>query len=169
MGCKVEDLLGADVPSLEEGTSVQEATRLMAMRNVGSCVVTCGGQAVGLFTERNLLVHVVAQGCDPAALSLGEICSRRPVSVDHQVTCRQALIKMRSHQCQWLLVYRGQRFLGLVKLTDLAYALASRGPQTNMLVNAIGGATMAVAVGVIVLLMIQLPNLLGFLGQGRAH
>jgi signal-transduction protein with cAMP-binding, CBS, and nucleotidyltransferase domain len=169
MGCKVEDLVGADVPSLEEGTSVQEATRLMAMRNVGSCVVTRDGHVVGLFTERELLVHVVTEGCDLAALSLGEVCSRHLVAVDHQVTCQQAVARMRSHQCQWLLVYRGQRFLGLVKLTDLAYALASRGPQTDMLVNVIGGATLAGAIGVILMLLIQLPDLLSFLGNGRAH
>jgi signal-transduction protein with cAMP-binding, CBS, and nucleotidyltransferase domain len=169
MSCKVEDLVGADVPSLEEGTSVQEAARLMAMRNVGSCVVTRDGQVVGLFTERDLLALVVAEGYDLAALSLGAVCSRHRVAVDHQVTCRQAVIKMWSSHCQWLLVYRGQRFLGLVKLTDLAYALASRGPQTDMLVNAIGGATLAGAVGVIVMLLIQLPDLLSFLGHGLAH
>jgi signal-transduction protein with cAMP-binding, CBS, and nucleotidyltransferase domain len=169
MGCKVEDLVDADVPSLEEGTSVQEAARLMAMRNVGSCVVTRDGQVVGLFTERDLLALVVAAGYDPAALSLGAVCSRHLVAIDHQVMCRQAVIKMRSSQCHWLFVYRGQRFLGLVKLTDLAYALASRGPQTDMLVNAIGGATLAGAVGVIVMLLIQLPDLLSFLGHGLAH
>jgi signal-transduction protein with cAMP-binding, CBS, and nucleotidyltransferase domain len=169
MGCKVEDLVGEDVPSLEDGTSVQEAARLMAMRNVGSCVVTRGGQVVGLFTERDLLAHVVAEGCDQAALSLGEVCSRHLVSVDHRVTCRQAVIKMRSHRCQWLLVYRRQRFLGLVNLTDLAYTLASRGRPTDMLVNAVGGATFAVAVGVIVMLLIQLPDLLSFLGRVRVH
>jgi signal-transduction protein with cAMP-binding, CBS, and nucleotidyltransferase domain len=168
MGCKVEDLVDEDVPSVEEGTSVQEAVRLMAMRKVGSCVVTRGGQVVGLFTERDLLAGVLADGRDPVALSLGEVCSRRLVSVDHRVTCRQALIKMRSHQCQWLFVYGGQRLLGLVKLTDVAYASAARGPQTDLLVNAVGGATLVVAVGVIVMLLIQLPDLLSFLGQVRA-
>jgi hypothetical protein len=76
---------------------------------------------------------------------------------------------MRSHRCQWLLVYRRQRFLGLVNLTDLAYTLASRGRPTDMLVNAVGGATFAVAVGVIVMLLIQLPDLLSFLGRVRVH
>ncbi len=162
MGCKVEELIREKVPSLEEGATVREAARLMASRNLGSCVVTRNGQAVGLFTERDLLTRVVADGRDPSALTLAEVCSRNLVSVGHDSTCREAVMKMQSHRCRRLLVYRGERFLGLVKLTDLAYAMASRGPQTNTLVNALGAVTFAVAIGVIAMLLIQLPELMQF-------
>jgi signal-transduction protein with cAMP-binding, CBS, and nucleotidyltransferase domain len=169
MSCKVEELVREDVPFLEEGASVREAARLMAARNIGSCVVTRNGQVVGIFTERELLTRVVAEGRDPSALSLGDVCSRNFVSVNHNTNCREAVAKMQAHRCQRLLVYREKRLLGLVKLPDLAYALASRGRQTDLLVNAIGGVTVAVAVGVIIMLLIQLPDLMSFVGQARAR
>ena len=78
-------------------------------------------------------------------------------------------MKMQARQCRRLLVYRGQRFLGLLKLPDLAYAMASRGRQKEMLVNALGAVTLAVALGVIAMLLIQLPELANFLGQVRPH
>jgi signal-transduction protein with cAMP-binding, CBS, and nucleotidyltransferase domain len=166
--CRIEQLVREDVPSLEEGTSVAQAARLMATHRVGSCVVIREGRIVGLFTERDLLTRVVAEGREPSAVSLSEVCSRDLVSANHDITCRQAVAKMQSHLCQRLLVYRQKQFMGLVKLADLAYALASRGRQTDMLVSTIGGVTLAVAVGVIIMLLIQLPDLLSFLGQTRA-
>jgi signal-transduction protein with cAMP-binding, CBS, and nucleotidyltransferase domain len=164
MSCKIEQLIREEIPSLEEEASVDDAARLMATRNVGSCVVTRHGAVVGLFTERDLLTRVVADGRDPSVLTLGEVCSRHLVSVAHNSTCQEAVTAMQSHRCQRLFVYRGERFLGLVKLSDLAYAMASRGTQTNLLVNVLGIATFALAVGVIAALLFELPSLMNFTG-----
>jgi len=161
MGCKVEELVREEVPSLEETITVREAARLMAARGLGSCVVTRNAQVVGLFTERDLLMRVVAEGRDPSALSLGEVCSRDLMRVDHDTGCREAVMKMQARLSQRVLVYRGGRFLGLVKLPDLAYAMASRGGQ--------GAVTLAVAVGVVAMLLIQLPELVSFVGQVSPH
>jgi signal-transduction protein with cAMP-binding, CBS, and nucleotidyltransferase domain len=169
VGCKVEELVRDEVPSREETTSVQEAVRLMAARNVGSCVVTREGQVVGLFTERDLLKRVVAEGRDPSAVSLGEVCSRNLVRVDHDISCREAVTQMQARLCQRVLVYRGQRFLGLLKLPDLAYAMASRGRQKDTLVNVIGAVTLALAIGVIAMLLIQLPDIVKFVGHMGLH
>jgi signal-transduction protein with cAMP-binding, CBS, and nucleotidyltransferase domain len=169
MSCKVEQLIREGIPSLEEEATVGEAAGLMATRNVGSCVVTHHGAVSGLFTERDLLTRVVAEGRDPSVLTLGEVCSRKLVSVAHDSTCQEAVTTMRSHRCQRLFVYRGERFLGLVKLSDLAYAMASRGPQTNVFVNVLGAATFAVAVGVIAMLLLQLPALVNFTGLVSLH
>lgn len=169
MSCKVESLIRQEIPSLEEQATVGEAARLMATRNVGSCVVSRRGAVVGLFTERDLLTRVVADGRDPSVLTLGEVCWRNLVSVAHNSTCHEAVTTMQSYRCQRLFVYRGERFLGLVKLSDLAYAMASRGPQTNMLVNVLGTATFALAAGVIAMLPLQLPALMNFTGLASLH
>lgn len=166
MSCKVEELIRSEVPSLEDATSVLDAARLMATRNLGSCVVTRDGKVVGLFTERDLLTRVVAEGHNPSELSLGEVCDRDLIRVDHDSSCREAVRKMQARLSQRVLVYRGQQFLGVVKLPDLAYMMASRRWQKDMLVNAIAGVTLAIVVVVIGLLLIQLPELVKFLGRG---
>lgn len=162
MGCKVEELIREEVPSLEEGATVQDAARLMGARNVGSCVVTRNGEVVGLFTERDSLTRVVAEGRDASVLTLGEVCSSNLVAIGHDSTCHEAVKTMYRNRSQRLLVYRGEQFLGLVKLADVAYAMTSRGPQTNMLVNVLGAVTFALAIGVVAMLLIQLPDLVQF-------
>lgn len=164
MSCKIDELIREEVPSLEEATTVREAARLIAARNLGSCVVTRDGQVVGLFTERDLLTRVVADGRNPSELSLGEVCSRDLIRVDHDISCREAMMKMQTHLCHRVLVYRGERFLGVLKLPDLAYAIASRGRQKDILVNAMGAVILAAVIGVIAMLLIQLPELVSFLG-----
>ena len=53
-----------------------------------------------------------------------------------------------------------------MKLTDLAHALAQHGRQgKDLLVNALGFATIGAAVGVIALLLLQLPDMLNLVDR----
>lgn len=168
MACKIESLIHEAVASLEESASVRQAAELMAQRNVGSLVVTRDGQVVGLFTERDLLRRVVGAGREPGALLLGEVCTRDLVSASHDSTCRSAVEKMHANLCRRLLVFRGHRFVGLVSLTDVAHAMAHKAGRKDLLVNTLGAITLAVIVGVIAMLLLQLPEMLQFAGRVTA-
>ena len=63
------------------------------------------------------------------------------------------MLKIRSIFCRRLLVYRGPRFLGLVKIHDLALAMASATRQRNWLSNAFIWAILAQLLGVIVMII----------------
>lgn len=164
MGCKVIDLVRRAYPSLDEGAKVAEGARLMASRDLGSVVVTRDGRVVGIFTERDLLKRVVASGGDPETLTLGEVASRNLVSISHDSTCRAAVRAMQANLCRRLLVYRGDHYVGLVKLSDLAHSMAGRGFGGDNLVNAVGAVTVALAVSVIALLLFQLPEVFEMAG-----
>ena len=122
-----------------------------------STVVTRGGDVVGIFTEGDLMKRVVNVGGDPTGLSVGEVCTRHLVSTEADSACHTAVLKMRSNGCRRLLVYRGSRFLGLVKVHDLALAMASETRQRSWFLNFIVWATLALISGVIVMLLLQLP------------
>lgn len=82
-------------------------------------------------------------------------------TIDHDATCLKAVAKMEAHGCRRLVAYRRGEYQGLVKLTDMAHAMAERGRKGgDWALNAIGLATIGAAVGVIVLLLSQLPNML---------
>jgi CBS domain-containing protein len=165
MACKIEGLIRREIPLLDERTTVAGAARLMAERNIGSVVVTRGGQVAGLFTERDL-VRLVGRGRDPDETPLGEECSQSLVTIGHDATCLKAAAAMETHNCRRLVVYRRGEYQGLVKLTDLAHALANQGRKgRDVVVNALGMATMAAAMGVIVLLLSQLPSMLQLAGR----
>jgi len=158
--CAVDALVRESVASLDESATVQHAAELMAQRNLGSLVVTRHGEVVGLFTERDLLRRVVGAGHDPKALNVGDVCTRNLISISHDKDCRAALETMQAHRCRRLLVYRGNRFVGLVSLTDVAHEIAGKGQGKDLVVNAIGAVTLAVAVFVIAMLLFQLPEML---------
>ena len=161
MACRIEGLIRREVPLLDAGASVLEGARAMAERNVGSLVVTRAGQVRGLFTERDLLLRVVGIGRRPEDVALGDVCSQTLVTIEHDATCLKAVAKMEAHGCRRLVVYRNGVYIGLVKLTDLAHALALHGRKgKDIVLNALGFATIAAAVGVIALLLVQLPDVL---------
>jgi predicted transcriptional regulator len=161
MACKIEGLIRREIPLLDENKSVLDAARLMAERNVGSLVVTRDGAVTGLFTERDLLMRVVGIGLKPEEVPLGEACSESLITIEHDATCLKAVATMAAHGCRQLVAYGRGKYLGLVKLTDMAHALAEDGRKgKDRLVNAVGMVTLGAAVGVIVLLLTQLPSML---------
>ena len=162
MACRIDRLI-SDVVSMEQDASVQQAAELMMTRNVDYLVVMHGGSVVGLFTERDLLRRVVGRGVSPSHVTLGAACTRDLVSISHDSSCLEAVIKMRTRRCRRLVVYRGDQLAGLVNLPELASAVAESGGKRDMLVNILGGITFAVAVGVITMLILQLPEMLQLL------
>jgi CBS domain-containing protein len=170
MACRIENWIRREVPLLDEGATVLDGVRLMDERKVGSLVVTRQGRVTGLFTERDLLRRVVGAGRRAEEVTLGEVCSETLVTIPHDATCLKAVAKMEAHGCRRLVAYRGDQYLGLVKLTDLAHALAQHGrKRKDTLINALGFATLAAAVGVIALLLLQLPDMLQLVERVSIH
>lgn len=158
MTCLVAEYVRENLPMLEEETPVIKVVQQMCECQVTSAVVTRGGEVVGIFTEGDLMKRVVNAGRDPTELGVGEVCTRQLVSIDADSACHTAVLKMRSNGCRRLVVYRGSRFLGLVKIQDLALAMASATRQYSSFLNVIVWATLALVFGVIVMLVLQLPH-----------
>lgn len=161
MNCRIEHFVRESVASLEEENTVQQAVKLMADQNVGSLVVTRKGKVVGLFTERDLVKRVVAPGKQPGTLMLKDVATTSClITVAHDTSCEEAINKMRSNSCRRLLVYRDDRFMGLVNLPNLAFALAEKGSGRNVLANIFVAVAVVVAVSVIIMLILLLPDML---------
>lgn len=74
--------------TLDAGTTVLDAARIMAERNYGSVVIVNeGGTLEGIFTERDVLRRIVAKGIDPQGTTLGEVMTRdvKTASIDDEV------------------------------------------------------------------------------------
>jgi CBS domain-containing protein len=164
VACRIESLVSETVATLDQQQTVQHAAELMARQNIGSLVITDNGHVVGLFTERDLLRRVVGEGHDPRSLAVGDVCTRNLVSIAHDSSCQQAVIKMQTNRCRRLMVVRGAEFSGMVSLQDIANAMAENGGRKDLLVNIVGAITLVVAVGVIGMLIYQLPDMLQFAG-----
>ena len=70
-------LLIRDVVVAVKTDTVFQAAKLMQQAKTGCVVVIEGGRAVGIFSERDLLNRVVAQGLDPAQTTVVKRSTRR--------------------------------------------------------------------------------------------
>lgn len=61
--------------------TVEEAARAMRAKNVGALVVVNAGRPVGMLTDRDVTVEVVAQGKDPDAVRVGDVMHKKPMTI----------------------------------------------------------------------------------------
>ncbi len=74
--------------------TVAVAARLMVEHRIGALLVVHDGRLEGIFSERDLLQRVVAEGRDPAATTLGEVCTTELETVretDDAATCARLI------------------------------------------------------------------------------
>lgn len=160
MACRIDRLETEAVTSLDAKTNIQQTAVYMAEHGLGSVLVTDSGKVVGLFTEHDLLTRVVGAGKHPQTACLGEVCSQNLISIPHDSSCKAAIQLMRSNNCRRLLVYHNDKLRGLISISTVAHAMTEQHGMKNLLVNLVGGLTLAVVLLVIVMLITVLPDML---------
>ena len=121
MGKNVRDAMTSNPRSIEPSTTVTEAARLMKADDVGSLPIVDGDQLVGMVTDRDTVIRVVAEGKDPQSTTVGEIASRDLVTVDPEQDLDEAMRLMAQHQVRRLPVAEEDgRLVGILAQADVA-------------------------------------------------
>jgi CBS domain-containing protein len=101
--------------------TVLDAAVEMRDRDIGDVVVVDEGRLLGLLTDRDIAVRVVAAGRNPALTPVGDVCSRddiATVSPEDRVT--RVVAVMRERAVRRLPVMQDGQPVGIVSLGDLA-------------------------------------------------
>jgi CBS domain-containing protein len=121
MGKSIRDAMTSSPSNVEMSSSVVEAARLMKSEDVGSIPVTEGDRLVGIVTDRDIAIRVVAEGKDVQSVTVGEIASKELVTVDPQQDLDEALRLMAKHQVRRLpVVEEDGRLVGILAQADVA-------------------------------------------------
>jgi CBS domain-containing protein len=100
---------------------VATVARWMRDEDAGALPVVEGDRLVGMLTDRDVVVRVVAEGRDPASTRVGEVASRRLVTVDPQQDADEALRLMAQHQVRRLpVVEEDGKLVGMIAQADMA-------------------------------------------------
>jgi CBS domain-containing protein len=103
----------------EPQSTVAEAAALMTQRGVGALVVRgAAGEVGGIFTERDVMCRVVAEGRDAARTRLADVMSPNVRQVDADATVEDVLRLMVVHGHRHIVVRDGGGY-GLVSIRDL--------------------------------------------------
>ena len=109
------DTLVAGPPEM----TVREAARRMAEHVCGSILVLDGETLVGIFTERDLLVRVIAAGRDPDGTRVAEVMTRSPDTIAAGAPVKEAIRRMDEFGYKHLPVMEGDRVVGVIAVEDI--------------------------------------------------
>ena len=117
----LREVMTSDPTTVEPGTSIQDAARVMKREDVGSLPIVEGGRLTGIVTDRDIAIRAVAE--DRTDVTVGEIASKDIVSIDPQQDLDEAARLMAKHQLRRLPVCEEDgRLVGIVAQADLAQA-----------------------------------------------
>jgi CBS domain-containing protein len=118
----VQDILshkGNDVASVQRERSVIEAAREMNRLRIGSLVVVEGSKVVGIFTERDILVRVVAEGRDPNRLTVGQVMTAPVVCCTPETEISECKSIVTTRRIRHIPVIANGELVGIVTSGDI--------------------------------------------------
>ena len=117
---QVGEYCNREVVVIDAGSSVTEAARVMREYHVGDVVVVeqkYGKQSpVGIMTDRDIVLEIVAEGADPENIRVGEAMSLELVKVNHDDDLMHAIETMRD---------KGVRRVPVVDANDVLVGILS--------------------------------------------
>lgn len=120
-------LKGHEVIAVQPADTVLQAANLMNDRNIGGVVVLEGDRLVGIFTERDVLRRVVAQGLDPTATTVAEVMTTSVITCPPELTLDDCASLMTTRGVRHLPVQDASGLTGLVTIRDLlAYKVSEQ-------------------------------------------
>jgi CBS domain-containing protein len=107
------------VVTAEIDDTLRSVGELMRDRNVGSVVVCDGDRPVGVITDRDLALAVVADRVDPEDNARSQ-ASQPIVTGEVEMDIEEAVAIMIQHRIRRLPVTEGELLVGIVTIDDLA-------------------------------------------------
>ena len=98
--------------------TVASAARLMREHRIGALLVIQEGRLAGIFTERDALFRVIAEGRDPAKTRVGEVMTANPRTIAPDRPFGHALHMMHEGGFRHVPVVDDGRPLGVVSSRD---------------------------------------------------
>src|SRR6266540_520738 len=140
---RVSDILrgkGNEVLQIEATETVFDAIKRMVEANVGSILVTDGGQIVGILTERDYLRKITLEGRTSRDTQVGEIMSSPLVYVTPQTTIEECMAVMTDRRIRHLPVVEEDDVVGVVSIGDVVkYQSREQSFQIQYLTDYISG------------------------------
>ncbi len=117
---KVSDIMTREPSTLAPKATLGEAATIMKQEDCGSVPVVEGGRLIGIVTDRDIVVRVVAAGKDPKTASVSEAMTADPVTIAPGASLDEAQRVMADRQIRRLPVVEDGRLVGLVVIGQLA-------------------------------------------------
>jgi len=126
MGKCVQDVMTSDPVTVARSDSVVAAARLMESADVGSVPVVDGGTPVGIVTDRDIAIRVVAQGKDPNSTTVEEIATNQPYYASPDQQLDEALELMAYRKVRRVPVVEDGMLVGMPAQADVVHEVKEK-------------------------------------------
>ena len=121
---QVKEIMTPDVEFVTTDTTLEKTAERMRDLNVGELPVVLGEEAVGVITDRDIVVRAVAHGLVPQAAKVTEAMTEVVFACSHEDDIEKAAEIMANRKIRRLLVMdAGGKMSGVVSLGDVALNL----------------------------------------------
>ena len=115
----IRDIIAEQEPiTAPESITVSAAAQLMKRNEVGAVMVVEEGRLVGVFTERDALFRVLAEGRDTLTTRLADVMTRNPATIHPDRPFAEALHIMYEGGFRHVPVVEDGRPVGMVSARD---------------------------------------------------
>ncbi len=132
----IDSISHSQVLSVNTDASAFDAACVMTKGRCGSVlIVDAGGTMLGILTERDLMVKIVAKRRDPETTPVSEIMTHNPHFISPETTVSDAVLIMKRHNFRHLpIISPTSRILGVFSIRD---AMASELVEAESMVDLI--------------------------------
>ena len=124
----IKDFATSVVAVVEPETPAVVVAKLMRQHHIGALIVvdaTEKTRAVGIVTDRDLVLELMAEGLDPAVFTAGDIMSVDLVTATPEMDAMDAVQLMKTHRLRRLVITdEAGRLVGIATMEDVLELLA---------------------------------------------
>jgi len=121
MAQNVRDFMTPNPVAVSEKDSIREVAKIMAKIDTGVVPVVDGKKVIGMITDRDIVVRLVAEGKDPSSSSVKDAMSKNVRAVNEDATVSEALLMMSNAQIRRVpVVNTNNELVGIVSIGDIA-------------------------------------------------
>jgi len=116
----VRDVMSSPVVTMDEDESSNKAAANMDMHDLGAVIVTNkAGKSIGIITERDLVIRVIAKNLKPDTVKAKEIMTTPLVTIEPEATISDAARRMTRLDIRRLgVIYKGN-LVGIISSKDI--------------------------------------------------
>ncbi len=119
MTCR--DVMTRNPTCCSPSDTVEKVAQIMKSKDIGPVPIAEDGQLVGIVTDRDLAINVVAEGRDPRQTTAEEIMARNVITCEADDDIQSALEAMAQHQVRRIPVVDDDgRIIGVIAQADIA-------------------------------------------------
>jgi CBS domain-containing protein len=117
---QVKEIMTREVKFIDPKSNIKEAARHMREKDVGVLPVGENDRLVGVITDRDITIRAIANGHDPASITIKEVMTPKTLYCFEEDSVEDAAKNMGQNQVRRLPVLnKDKRLVGIISLGDI--------------------------------------------------